>query len=327
MNPTRQETTWRGMRALALENELLRTLVVPDMGAKLVSLLDKRNQVEWLVGPGARPFRPVPYGAPFTEQDMSGWDEMFPTISACAYPVPGELAGRTLPDHGEVWALPWAVSEGQEGRLTLAVTGRALPYRLVRTLAYPAPDTLALHYRLTNTGREALAYIWAAHPQFATAPAARVRLPARVNRVWNTLPEAWGWGPPETEYAWPEATTPQGNPVRLDEVGPPSLQRARKFFLPPELRIEMVTLVRQPGGAWLQMAWSPADIPYFGLWVDEGALSPTSVVTPEPTTGFYDSLETAWQKREVTVAGPGETKSWTVTVTLGMGNGATVPEV
>ena len=100
-------TTWHDIAALVLENETIRTVVVPTMGAKIVSLLDKRTGTEWLAGPGERPFRPSAYGATFDQQDMSGWDEMFPTITACPYPAPGAYTGAPLPDHGEVWAVPW----------------------------------------------------------------------------------------------------------------------------------------------------------------------------------------------------------------------------
>jgi hypothetical protein len=119
--------TWHGMPALVLESELLRVVVVPQLGAKLVSLFDRRNRYEWLIGP-ARPLRPVAYGSPFVEQDMSGWDEMFPTIDACALPAAGGTQGPWLPDHGEVWALPWAVGAATEHSLQTAVDGLAVPY-------------------------------------------------------------------------------------------------------------------------------------------------------------------------------------------------------
>lgn len=317
MDVSLQRTKWHEQSALALENEILRTVVVPEIGGKIVSLFDKRNQVEWLVGPGSRPLQPVPYGASFVEQDMSGWDEMFPTIVACDYPGLGENSGTPLPDHGEVWALPWRVEAGTEEQLMLAVAGKALPYRLKRTLTYARPDTLQLDYQLDNSGSETMPYIWAAHPQFACGQAAEIVLPRPVNRVCNTIPAEWGWGAPETEYAWPESIDPQGNPVRLDEVGPATRQQARKFFVLPDVRIGSMALVRKPSQRWLRMAWSPSSVPYFGIWIDEGALSHTSVATPEPTTGFYDSLETAWEKKEVTTIGPGKTHSWTVSVQLG----------
>ena len=199
------------MRAWALENEFLRTVVVPELGAKVVSLLDKRSQREWLVGPGGRALKTVPYGAPFQEQDMSGWDEMFPTIVACAYPGPGDRHGTPLPDHGEVWTLPWTVDQAGDGRLTLRVEGRALPYRLTRTAEYSAPATLQLHYQLVNLGQERMPYIWAAHPQFACGPDAEIIFPPQVTEVCNTIPESWGWGAPETRFAWPAALAPNGD--------------------------------------------------------------------------------------------------------------------
>ena len=95
MNANVSQTTWHGLPAWTLENDFLRTVIVPEPGAKLVSLVDKRSQREWLVGPGNRPLKKIPDGAAFVDQDMSGWDEMFPTIVACAYPGSRSAAGHT----------------------------------------------------------------------------------------------------------------------------------------------------------------------------------------------------------------------------------------
>lgn len=314
------QTTWQGLRALQLESEALCAVVVPEVGAKLVSLFDKRNGMEWLVAPGEKPLRPVAYGAPFVEQDMSGWDEMFPTITACHYPAPGAHDGALLPDHGEVWALPWSVVTGTPEQMTLAVEGRALPYRLSRTLTFAAPDTLQLAYKLTNDGSENLAYLWAAHPQFDCGEELEVLLPAQVQRVVNSLPPEWGWGLPGTEHGWPEATDLSGQPVRIDRVGPPTLHRARKFFVAPNAAIDGVTLIRRPSEARLRMAWAADELPYFGLWIDEGALSHASVVAPEPMTGYYDSLDVAWRNNRVSTIAPGLTQSWTLTIQLDGGS-------
>lgn len=312
-----EATTWQGLPALRLENERLRAIVVPEVGAKIVSLFDKRRELEWLVGTGPRPLRPVAYGAVFTEQDMSGWDEMFPTITACTYPAEGIHQGTPLPDHGEVWALPWRVLDGPAGQMTLGVDGLALPYRLSRSLDFVAPDTLQLDYALTNNGPESLAYLWAAHPQFACGNDLQIFLPAHVEQVTNSLPAEWGWGQPGSVHGWPEATNARGDPVRLDRAGPPAQRRARKFFVLPEPAISEVTLRRRPSGAWLRLAWSPVELPYFGLWVDEGAISHTSAVAPEPMTGYYDSLTVAWANGRVTTLAPGATQSWTMTVQIG----------
>src|SRR5581483_1530299 len=114
------KTTWHGFDAWELESEALRVVIVPELGAKIVSLFDKLAAYEWLVAP-MRPPRAVEYGAIFVEQDMSGWDEMMPTIDACAYPVPGAYANRYLPDHGEVWSLPWTRDESDDEVLSFSI--------------------------------------------------------------------------------------------------------------------------------------------------------------------------------------------------------------
>jgi galactose mutarotase-like enzyme len=311
------QTTWHGMSAWALECEQLRTVVVPGLGAKLVSLLDKRNQLEWLVDSGGRPLKHLSYGASFVEQDMSGWDEMFPTIVACEYSVQGERYGTALPDHGEVWTQPWMLEPAHSGELRLSALGKALPYQLIRTLEYSTAATLKMHYELKNLGLEKIPYIWAAHPQFVCGEQSEIRLPPSVKEVCNTIPTDWGWGVPETRFGWPVALSLDGQRIQINLTGPASQKRARKFFLLPEAHVGWVGLIHRPAGDWLHLSWDPARVPYLGIWVDEGALSHTSVAALEPTTGFYDSLAVAYEKNEVAILEPGATHTWTLSVQVG----------
>jgi galactose mutarotase-like enzyme len=320
MNSTISQIIWHGVNAIALESENLITVIVPEMGAKLVSLFDKRSQREWLVGPGNRPFQKVPYGSPFTEQDMSGWDEMFLTIVACDYPAPGVHHGLSLPDHGEVWTLSWEVEQATNERLTLSVNGPALPYRLTRTAEYVSPFVLQLSYRLVNLGQEAMPYLWSAHPQFACGQSAEVIFPPQVTEVCNSLPEAYGWGIPETRFGWKKAIKPNGDHVRIDQIGSPSQHQARKFFVLPDVRADWSGLINRPSNDWLLMEWDSNLIPYLGLWIDEGAISAESVAAPEPMTGFYDSLAVAWDKKRVAMIAPGASADWKLSVRFGTGD-------
>ncbi|HEX9118106.1 MAG TPA: hypothetical protein VGA61_18720 [Anaerolineae bacterium] len=313
------ETTWHGLPAWIVESDTLRCVMVPGRGGKIASLVDRRTGFEWLIGPGDRPVEPLSYGAWWHEQEMSGWDEMFPTIVTCAYPGPGPHQGESLPDHGEAWVLPWAVTEAGNGRLSLCLHGQALPYELTRTADCPEPGTLRLHYRLTNLGDDAMPYVWAAHPQFLCGEAAEVIFPAGVSEVVNTIPASWGWGEPETRYRWPAGTTIDGRAARLDRTAGPDLKRGRKFFALPGVVTGWAAL-RRSDGHWLRFDWDPKLVPYLGLWVDEGSLNHATVATPEPTTGWYDSLELAWSKGCVeTVAAHGE-REWELVVTLGDGD-------
>ncbi|HEY3343679.1 MAG TPA: hypothetical protein VGJ97_02060 [Anaerolineaceae bacterium] len=310
-------TEWHGIEAWMLSSPDLTVVIVPSMGAKIVSLVDRRRGSEWLIGPGARPFKPAEYGAVFTDQDMSGWDEMFPTISACAYPGPNALHGASLPDHGEVWALPWQIVPSEPGSLSLAVSGRALPYRLTRTADFPEPGSLRLRYTLQNNDADAMPYLWAAHPQFTCGPDGQVVLPDEVRQVVNTLPAEWGWGAPETRFDWPAASALDGSPVRADLVGAPDLRRGRKLFALPHVRPSWAAVLRRDTGLWLRFEWDPQRVPYLGVWVDEGAFNHASVAAPEPMTAWYDNLALAHSTGHAAILPGGETHAWTLTVRLG----------
>ena len=80
MNSTIKQTNWHGFSALALENDLIRVVIVPNLGAKIVSLFDKTYRHEWLAGP-MRPLKQTSYGADFVSQDMSGWDVIVGTAA------------------------------------------------------------------------------------------------------------------------------------------------------------------------------------------------------------------------------------------------------
>jgi len=311
-------TEWRGQPAWVLESARLRVVTTPAVGAKIVSIYDKIAGHEWLVAPANRPFGLLAYGAVFTAQDMSGWDEMFPTIKPCAYPQPGPYAGAALPDHGEVWALPWEVIAADGGALTLGVGGRALPYRLTRTLHLDDPATLRLSYTATNAGAHPIAALWAAHPQFSAGDATRIVLPKTVRELYNVrdIPDWGAWG---VRYPWPRARDQRGQWVDLDRIAPPDSGTCRKLYVPPEVAIRWAALVEEGTGHWLHLAWSPQEVPYLGIWVDEGAANSVRTVALEITTGFHDSLVTAWEKRAVPVLAPGERQTWEVLLRVGQG--------
>ena len=317
MDVSISRTNWHGQNAWILENDTIRTIIVPEIGAKLVSLFDKRTQQEWLVGPGERPFTTVPYAASFVEQDMSGWDEMFPTITACGYPVPGEKQGVHLPDHGEVWPLPWTQEPSKLSTLKFSVQGKALPYKLTRTLSYSTDETLHMAYKLENLGQTSMPYIWSAHPQFVCGESAKIILPDHIKEICNVLPTEWGWGDLETRHDWPKTAVIAEKQRQSDIIGPASLNQIRKFFVLPDELVSWAGVVRQQTNDWLRFEWDANLVPYLGIWVDEGVFNSSSVMAFEPMTGFYDSLAVAWEKQRVLTIEPGEVRSWALSVRLG----------
>jgi galactose mutarotase-like enzyme len=302
------KTTWHNFDALALESDSMQVVIVPDLGAKIVSLYDKVHRREWLVPPIRQVQQPA-YGAVFVDQDMSGWDEMMPTIIAC------EWEGAHLPDHGEVWSIPWKL-ESVEGGLTLAVDGRSFPYHFVRSATLIAPDTLELHYSLSNTGQKALPYLWAAHPQFAANTDTRIVFPPEVIQVVNIIEDDPVWGNAGGLVSWPESISGTGRVWRLDRVRPVEHHTCRKINTQPQQPVSWAALVDEHLGCQLRLEWPSDFAPYLGLWIDEGMYNTASVAALEPSNGYYDSLERAVQNQMITWLKPGQEITWKMQVQL-----------
>lgn len=309
------QTEWYTQPALQMESDAFRVVTVPGVGGKIVSLFDIPSGREWLLPPQDKPFQPVAYGAVFIDQDMSGWDEMFPTIDACEYPRPGVFQGARVPDHGEVWALEWAVEQAEPGGVRLEVAGRVLPYRLARTMTFIDSRSLCLRYELTNTGTEPIVGLWAAHPQFRLAPDTVVRLPAEVRNVINIEPIS-DLGPIGSHHPWPVTRAHEDKPVALDRVTSIAYGEARKYCLPPDQAISWAALHDERAETSLRLSWDAAEIPYFAIWMENCNANTTATIALEPMTGYYDSLSYAWRESRVPVLQPGEKKHWSVTVSV-----------
>jgi galactose mutarotase-like enzyme len=284
--------------ALVTGTSSVTAISLPAWGGKIVSLFDRKSERQWLLQPnGPLPNKPT-YGDDFVAAGLFGWDEMVPTVDSC----PNE-DGQILPDHGEVWSGPWRVIARSPNSATMEVSGRAIPYRLVRELNVGA-TAMRLTYRLTVEGEDALPIMWTAHPQFVVGERSKVLLPEGCETVIDTYPEDGNSLPRRT---WSrESETFSDVPAG----------QCRMSYVDPECKVETVTLVDEDG-TWLRLSWDPASVPYLGIWCDNRALAHRTVVGLEPSTGFYDRLDRAIQLHRVPIVTPGLPVSWYIDLECG----------
>ncbi len=298
-------------RRWVLDNGQVRVGVIPGLGAKVDSLAHLPTGREWLLAPAGAPPERHEYGSAFTAAVLCGWDEMLPTIDPCRYPAE-PYANVELPDHGEVWALPWQTVQFSDTSVTCAVKGRALPYRLRRSVSLEGL-TVTMRYRLEVDGDAELALLWSPHPQFTVRPGTTLRLPATVGQLTAVVPG------------------PHGDSTSSLHVGESGLDCTRivpagqdmMLYLQPEARANWAEL-RDPDGCWLRMSWDNEYLPYLAVWMDHGRYSP-AVVCPEPMTGFYDHLGRAYHDGKILIVTPGRPVRWSILVTLGGPPGSPVP--
>ena len=103
--------SYKDQQAVVLETGEARAVLLPRWGAKLASFVHKGLGAEVLWQAAGDRYIPTKYGDIFETGEFSGFDEMFPTIARCFYES-APWAGVEVPDHGEVWTLPWEYALG-----------------------------------------------------------------------------------------------------------------------------------------------------------------------------------------------------------------------
>jgi len=302
--------TWQGFESLQIESQVLRLVTVPELGGKIVSIFDKRRDYEWLVSP-TRPLRPASWGSRFSDYDLSGWDEMFPTINACEF-VGVDGTRYNLPDHGELWTQAWATTSADDTALSMCAYGVFQSYKLERRLEITDADTLYLDYTLTSQAEHPFPFIWAAHPLFRAFPESRLSFtpPIAEMMLASALPRTGFQQGQNVSLATIVLET--GEKVDILRVGQPTFTHSRKFYVPKEDSLRSVGIEHPQLNTALDLSWSGDSIRYFGLWIDEGARSREYVLAPEPCTGFYDDLRFAQLQGTAAVIQPGQVLTWTL---------------
>ena len=240
--------------------------VLPERGAKVVSLRHLASGREWLEPPGGELVGPPDLTTSFDEGDMCGWDEMGPTIDACR-----DEWGRDLADHGELWRHPWDVVAGDESSLTTRLRDEVLALEWRRTLRLESA-TIHVDYEVRNDGDDECHVLWAMHPLFAHRPGLVVTLEGQsVEFVGGHLVTGAPWPAPGRGLDDLAVATCEKSFVRLS--GP-----------------EAVVTLRDLEGGELEMAWDVADAAFAGVWFDTGVYSRHGVVALEPTNVPHDSL-------------------------------------
>ncbi|GFZ91606.1 hypothetical protein GCM10008018_42380 [Paenibacillus marchantiophytorum] len=269
--------TYKGFASITMESEHISLTTVPDIGGKLVSIVYKPTGREWMLDSGHRALRQPEYGSSFSEWDMSGWDECFPTINACPSMIDKDI---TLPDHGEIWAIPWDYTI-VANTIFCSVRSPRLHYLFTRRISFPSTDRIRIDYRVDNLSDQPMPFLWVPHPQFAIIEPTRVLLPDYMDKMMCvyeglTLKR-------EESYTWDDVSL----------LAPGVTGDGRKFYYEGQVPAGWSGLYGEESGNYLIMSVPRDKVPYLGVWMDEGKFNDRVTCALEPSIGYYDSLDMA----------------------------------
>jgi len=271
-----------------LGNEDIELAVVPELGARIISLKDLRTGREWLWHPigGPKLFRNHP-GDNFEISPLVGIDECLPTIAPCTW------QGRTLPDHGELWAAVWSVDYGawDRGVLRTSVGLRISPLDFERTIELQKNE-VRLSYQLKNRGAIDESYLWAMHPLLRLQAGDLLDLPASTHLLLNGA-------------RWVDSLT-----------SIPSKADCQKSFASP-LSEGWAAINNPETGDRLEFMWDPAKLKTLGLWLNRSGWHGHCHFALEPANGEPDSLAVAVKGKGCGVVEAHGSAAWQVCIRIG----------
>ncbi|QPC45539.1 DUF5107 domain-containing protein [Mangrovibacillus cuniculi] len=297
--------TFKGIEAVVLENEAVKCTFLPSYGGKLASFYDKRNEYEWLFQAEEENLRIPEYGSDFSLYDSSGFDEVFPSIDETFHPTTGEI----VPDHGEVWALPWEVEEVDHG-LQFTVKSSVFPYELIRTVTLEE-EGLQFDYRAVNNGPLSFPFIWTPHCLLNMNEYTKIEVPSGLEEVITVEHGTKHLGEWGTRHTYPfTKSLSTGEEMDLSKVAPIESGTCEKFYFTKPLPEGWCAVKQHDLGTTLRYEFPHEKIPYLGVWKTEGGYRGHYNMALEPCTGIYDDVYVAKKIRKVTEIPPNGEYTW-----------------
>jgi hypothetical protein len=312
--------SFHGFDAWILENAALRVSVIPELGGKVLEIIDKAADRDLLWHNPRIPPRRAPYRAEFDDWWCGGWDEVFPTGDVA------RLDGEALPYMGELWSVPWdaVAADAEEGAraISMSVAGIMAPVRFERRLELRGDEPiLRVQYRLVSLAARPVPFVWGIHPALAASPTHRIDMPASGMVVGKSSGASLGAPGQAYEWPWlPDESAPGGR-RDIREVRDAGAGVFGGHWA-PELREGWLALTDTSTRRGLVMTFPSAIFPAAWLWLTYGGYRGHHHVILEPWTSRPMQLEDAVTAGTARTLGVGQVVDADVAFVLQVGRAA-----
>ena len=285
-----------GHRALYLENDVLKTTVLPDKGADIYELVHKASGVDFLMKT-PQGLRPPDEGPPsdFLDNYEGGWQELFPNAGD-----PCEHWGAYLRFHGEVALLRWSQTverdDEEETSVLLSVRCPKTGLLLERRMRVRENDpVLEVEEEVTNESGSPAEFVWGHHIVLGgdfLEDGCRLDVPARTLITPEELyePATARLAPGQTER-WPLARGRDGGElVDLGRIPGPEARSHDDVFL-TDLDEGRLSVANPHKALRFVLEWDASLFRYVVLWTPYGGAD------LPPLTGIYGVGIEPWVSR------------------------------
>ena len=306
------DSTYKDIRVCVIENDLLKAMFIPNLGAKLCSLINKTNGKEYLYQRGGSEYRRQSYDGNYLDGECSGVDDAFPTIDEYVYDrYPWK--GIRIPDHGEVWALKWDHLR-EDNYLEFSISGVRLPYEIRKRVTLVGKYTLHIEYELKNKSAFPIDYIWAAHIMLNPEKGCRIKMPKNMQKAICVMSDSGTIGKYGDELSYPIVKNARGEYDFRIHRGSEANDYQKIYFQEPT--DEGWSELEYPDGSKLRIEVPIKQVPYFAAIQGEGGSLGINSVFFEPCTGSFDRPDIARMRKQNSILKPFETIYWYLKFTI-----------
>jgi galactose mutarotase-like enzyme len=263
-------------KILFIENDYLKLRILPKLGAKVSSIIYKPQNFEILFQPTENRYSLPRYEDSFEKYDTSGIDELFPNVEEGKYPFEEHL-GKKLPDHGEIWSIPWKCRIIDKS-IVCTVMSIKFQYIFERKI-HLKKNFITFEYSVKNIGNKKFRGFWTFHGLLAIDEKSELLL--NIDKIINVHDSKF-LGNIGNICAYP---IHKG--YRVNKFLPKSSKNTEKFFLLS--KIDKAGIILNNGR--LKVIYDLKEIPFLGIWKNEGGFKKEYNCALEPSNGFYDSME------------------------------------
>jgi galactose mutarotase-like enzyme len=308
---------YKDQKAYTLETERVQAKFLPEVGAKLASLVYKPLNFELMVQRPNPAYLLQSFDGDYVAGECSGLDDMFPTIDAY-YCDRFPWAGTKMADHGEVWSLPWETMV-EDGRVHFAVHGVRFPYRLEKWARFTEAGILRLDYQLTNLSDFDFDFVWAAHSMFYLEEDAELVLPEGIKSVAGTFDIPGKFGRYGDEFSWPVGTLPDGSVRDFRKLRPETARDCYKYYVKDKMPEGWCGVKYRRSNFSLALSFPVATVPYLGVLTNEGGWQNLYNIFLEPCSAPFDRPDVARYRGQGSTLKGRAVQTWHLNLTLAEG--------
>jgi len=300
---------YKDIESVVVTTETLQATFLPSQGGKMASLINRETGREYLYQRPEGTYRKLGLDTSYVEAECAGYDDMFPTIDPWEVPD-GEYKGKLYPDHGEVARVPHHLTI-EEHAVYTSMTSRFLPYMFEKKISENARGGLRIDFKVINTSSVDLDYIWAAHFMAVAEEGGRVMAPlsdgAKAEVTFSSDERKYG-------ARNDKVTLPYGidGITRIDEnkAFVPGKGDAWKYYFCNPFPEGWMAYVYPSDGSRLVFRFDPKQVPYGGIWLNDGSFQNHANAAMEIATGSFDRPDEARKRNQYSVLKAHMTDNW-----------------